>query len=83
MRPIDADALMVSKKWENCTCPAQVIHSAPTIEVEPVKHGKWKLHDDGSGTCNQCHHTQKAVWDDDNWQNYCGVCGAKMDSEDQ
>ena len=44
-----------------------------------VKHGKWTLNKDGSGTCDQCHFTQKNVWGYDNWQNYCGVCGAKMD----
>lgn len=36
MRLIDADALIVSKYWANCTCPAQVIHKAPTIEAEVV-----------------------------------------------
>lgn len=47
--------------------------------VVEVKHGIWKLHKDGSGTCNQCRTTQKNVWDYDSWQNYCGHCGAKMD----
>ena len=42
------------------------------------KEGKWKFHSDGSGTCNQCHFTQKNVWDYDNHQKFCGVCGAKM-----
>lgn len=51
-------------------------------EAETVKHGRWILHDNGSGTCDQCRFTQKNVWDDDNQQNYCGVCGAKMDGGD-
>lgn len=51
-------------------------------EVGVVKHGRWKLHNDGSGTCDQCRFTQKHIWDDDGWQNYCGVCGAKMDGGD-
>lgn len=46
--------------------------------VVEVKRGRWTLHDDGSGTCDQCHFTQKHIWDDDGWQNYCGVCGADM-----
>lgn len=54
------------------------LNSQPTADVAEVKHGEWKLHKDGSGTCNQCRTTQKNVWDYDNWQNYCGVCGAKM-----
>ena len=50
-----------------------------TNEYKEVKHGEWRLHPDGSGTCNQCGRTQKAVWDFDNAQEYCGKCGAKMD----
>lgn len=46
-----------------------------------IIHSKWELHKDGSGTCRQCGVTQKNVWDYDNWQNYCGHCGAKMDLE--
>lgn len=42
------------------------------------KEGEWVFHSDGSGTCNQCHTTQKSVWDMDNYQPYCGHCGAKM-----
>lgn len=43
-----------------------------------ISNGKWELNKDGSGTCDQCHFTQKNVWDYDNYQQYCGVCGAKM-----
>lgn len=42
------------------------------------RYGKWILHKDGSGTCDQCNRTAKNVWDYDNYQNYCGHCGAKM-----
>lgn len=47
-------------------------------DVAEVKRGTWKLNKDGSGTCNQCRFTQMNVWDYDNWQNYCGHCGADM-----
>ena len=57
------------------------IQSAAAADVAEVKHGTWKLNKDGSGTCNQCKSTQKNVWDYDNWQNYCGHCGAKMDGK--
>lgn len=46
-----------------------------------VAQGKWKFKKDGSGTCDQCGFTQKNVWDHDNYQKYCGICGAKMDIE--
>ena len=40
--------------------------------------GVWTFNQDGSGTCSNCHFTQKGVWDYDNHQHFCGVCGAKM-----
>ena len=55
-----------------------LILNTPTADVVEVKHGEWKLHPDGSGTCNHCGRTQKAVWDYDNAQNFCGHCGADM-----
>lgn len=42
------------------------------------KRGKWTLHKDGSGTCSECHFRQANIWDLDNWQNFCGHCGADM-----
>lgn len=57
-----------------CECPAFV----PSADIVKIKRGKWTLNKDGSGTCSQCNRTQKNVWDYDNWQNYCGHCGAKM-----
>ena len=53
---------------------------APAADVVKVKHGTWKLHSNGSGTCDQCHFTQRAVYDQDSWQRFCGVCGARMDN---
>lgn len=51
----------------------------PCADVGVVKHGRWKLGKGGKGTCDQCHFTQLNVWDYDNWQRYCGCCGAKME----
>lgn len=55
------------------------IDRMPTADVVEVKHGEWFLLDDGSGTCTLCGKHQKNIWDMDNWQNFCGHCGAKMD----
>lgn len=52
--------------------------TAEVVEYVPVVHGKWIFHDNGDATCNQCGRWQKAIWDYDNWQNYCGNCGAEM-----
>ena len=43
---------------------------------------KWKLLNEGRGTCTNCNFTQACVWDYDHHQQYCGVCGAKMSLED-
>lgn len=42
------------------------------------RSGKWTLHGDGSATCSECHFRQAWVWDPDNWQRFCGHCGAEM-----
>lgn len=60
---------------------ANVSRKMPAADVVEVRHGTWTFNKDGSGTCNQCGTTQKNVWDYDNWQNYCGHCGARMDGE--
>lgn len=63
-------------------CPldevSSVIDKLPAADVVEVVRGRWKFHNDGSGTCDQCHFTQKHIYDDDGWQNFCGVCGADM-----
>lgn len=43
----------------------------------------WKLNNYGSGTCSACNFTQRGVWDYDNFQRYCGCCGAKMKLEEK
>ena len=53
----------------------------PSTDFVPVRRGQWELHDDGSGTCDQCGTRQLHIWDFDNWQNFCGHCGADMRGE--
>lgn len=84
-RLIDAKELEKKALTESCFDSQtedvflDLVDSMPTIDAEPVRHGTWKLHADGSGTCMECRSRQKIVWDYDNWQRYCGCCGAKMD----
>ena len=47
-------------------------------KYEEPKVAKWTLHNDGSGTCSHCHFTQKAVYDQDNFNRFCSVCGYEM-----
>ena len=58
----------------------RVLAQTKSIEIEDHKRarGKWKLHKDGNGTCNVCNFTSIAVWDMDNWLNFCPTCGADM-----
>lgn len=57
-----------------------VIKNAPTIEVEPVKHGRWECESDLETytiwRCSECgigfEHTSP----------YCRYCGAKMGGEE-
>lgn len=84
-RYIDADALVENL---NRFAPEhynalvnQLITKHPTADVVEVKHSEWILHNDGSGTCKRCGFTKRNVWDYDNWQNFCGHCGAKMDGK--
>jgi hypothetical protein len=71
-------ARMTTAEW--CR---KCIYEAPTIEAEPVRHGRWieETEPDENGNvvtmCNQCYHT------DEHGVNmkipYCWYCGARMD----
>lgn len=56
-------------------CLAIHIHNAG---YRRQREARWIFHPDGSGTCTECGTNQKNVWDFDNYQNYCGHCGAIM-----
>lgn len=53
-------------------------YSAPTEDVEPVRHGRWIKHYEccDAFVCSECG-TPSIVT-----QNYCCNCGAKMDGEE-
>ena len=51
------------------------------IDAEPVRHGKWIVCKGSNGKdyrkCSECLHTQEIT----GLLNYCPVCGARMDAE--
>ena len=95
MRIIDADTLKAEftgnfqEMWHYTGIWA-MIDVAPTIDAEPVKHGRWEeMHYEGgilNGTnfdkCSECGYER--VFEDKNLKTifrFCPNCGAKMDSE--
>lgn len=71
------------------------IEEAPTIEAEPVRHGRWEECDwveyDGHSecvhypkkarVCTKCRNAFKKEFIDNPRVHYCPHCGAKMDGE--
>lgn len=98
-RLIDADALMELyemgdelKNYEKVlSVPLPVIQQnikdMPTIEAEPVKHGRWEIIvDDYDCEMMKCSCCGSEFYDGDNdtvdcMLNYCPNCGAKMEEE--
>ena len=88
MRLIDADALMDKSYETGRWMPVRVVNvedidAAPTIDAEPVRHGRW-IHYDGNqfrcSNCRQLEYIPRPCW---RLKDYCPNCGAKMDLEVQ
>lgn len=98
MRLIDADALLTVPNVRKVTeydetgegitylaVPVEAIEKAPTIEAEPVRHGKWEEGAfENSKRCSVCqkyatkvHCHSEPIFDYER----CPYCGAKMDLE--
>lgn len=83
-RLIDADALPVYRVKilhafgiiEGNVIFPEHIENAPTIDAEPVRHGRWIYKPDG-WYCSAC--DKRAMVDAVGFAKYCCRCGAKMD----
>lgn len=87
MRLIDADALLKALRvnedewgtpdetWRPESEYGGAIKTAPTIEAEPVRRGKWEREDEYGDlwVCNQCGFAGEYK------DNYCPNCGARME----
>lgn len=79
---LNQQSLLWGKEWDKALAQA-VIASLPTID--PVKHGKWLLHEYPDGyyhtECSEC----GTVYDEKVYfgktAHYCPNCGARMDNE--
>lgn len=95
MRIIDADALDIMEYREEFPNGAEdrgwnaavriindYIQKAPALDYKDlVPQGEWIGCRGGNATCSRCRIRQKAVYDDDNEQHFCGHCGARMVSK--
>ena len=97
MRLIDADALLESEIERYGCVPAvctttingeyldDVLDRQPTIDAEPVRHGKWVSGTNANGDriyyCSRCGYEPLYENDVDKECKYCQKCGAVMDGE--
>ena len=93
MRPIDADRALEIVRDQGIAHPnayhltnyaTLILREAPTIDVAPVKHGRWvsvphKL----ARVCSVCNRDEpyKFADIDADVYDYCPNCGAKMNGE--
>lgn len=64
--------------WDSGMSSAlSIVESQPTIDAEPVRHGKWIEYPTADGM-NQCSECGILRFGD---SNYCPNCGAKMDAK--
>ena len=88
MRLIDADVLMrtyaefvaPSNRSDFARIPTwndavSLLGSAPTVDAEPVRHGRWIYTGFMEVKCSECSETFHELES----TNYCPNCGAKMD----
>lgn len=54
----------------------RIVDEAPTIDAEPVRHGRWECYL-SDPFCSECDEFAETV------TNYCPNCGAKMDLEEE
>lgn len=56
------------------------IENAPTVDTEPVRHGRWKRSKSYKSVifCDECGEPFELSNSTEHW-NYCPNCGAKMD----
>ena len=91
---IDAEKLKKHYAWwdddERRALFDQIVDAQPTIDAEPVRHGKWKwlsctydrVPKEMEYECSECHHKTIVHGDNMPWEKYCPNCGCRMDAED-
>ena len=95
MRPIDADALsegvcfVINNSKELVTSSVvrkavlSLIDKLPTIEAEPVKHGRWERSPTGYPFCSNCDWCPEEDDMTHGYYKYCPNCSAHMENGDE
>ena len=88
-RLIDADAMrhrLLCQPPRNISInfALEVVSTMPTVNAEPVRHGRWTWDDEGY-YCSEClcHAYGNALECLDGTYQYCPFCGAKMDESNE
>lgn len=58
-----------------------VLNTCPTIEAQPVKHGRWINDANSIPRCSECSYIPEfnRLIDDYYYSDFCPKCGARMD----
>lgn len=64
----------------NTATIGKIIKACPTVEAEPVRHGRW-IFDDGVEYCYKCSECKAVTPPHYIAHDYCPHCGAKMDGK--
>lgn len=89
MRLIDADALIQKESVMRKGCAyIEEINNAPTIDAEPIKHGKWTVDEKHTEEIytNPVYRSvcgKDVVMDYGEYAPYCPNCGAKMKGQEE
>ena len=71
-------SLLVRDKTVPVDAFIKFLKNRPTVDAEPVRHGRWIPYPDcGVTRCSVCDWSIEECFD----SNYCPYCGAKMDAE--
>ena len=87
MRPIDADAMDVENIYcyysDHCRSEdvQEWVDEQPTLDLEPVRHGRWKERPRVWGMVKECSVYHQTHTVPPGTHHYCPNCGAKMDLE--
>lgn len=86
MRLIDANLIEEIFKEQGYDYCAGVVYCTPTIDAEPIRHGKWLMNDAYGTYCSECgsaafeitgrHYSKMKT-------RYCWQCGARMEGAEE